>query len=176
MTHKAPYDDIADWYETEFLAAQRRFDGHGEFADIIGIDQAVVELLGGDGGVCLEVGCGTGIYAKRVRDLGWFPLGVDISAGMLRHARQRLPVVQGDGRGLLFATDSIPAVVAIMIHTDIPDYRSFVSEIHRVLSPGGVFVHVGVHPCFCGPSADRTKTAERRCPSRLSHFGLDSGA
>ena len=30
------------------------------------------------------------------------------------------------------------------------------SEIHRVLAPGGVFVHVGVHPCFCGGFADRS--------------------
>ena len=43
-----------------------------------------------------------------------------------------------------------------MIHTDMPDYRSVVSEIYRVLSPGGVFVHIGVHPCFCGDFADRT--------------------
>jgi len=26
----------------------------------------------------------------------------------------------------------------------------------RVLRPGGVFVHIGVHPCFCGGFADRT--------------------
>ena len=25
-----------------------------------------------------------------------------------------------------------------------------------MLRPGGVFVHVGVHPCFCGGFADRT--------------------
>jgi hypothetical protein len=25
-----------------------------------------------------------------------------------------------------------------------------------VLEPGGIFVHVGVHPCFCGGFADRS--------------------
>jgi len=28
-------------------------------------------------------------------------------------------------------------------------------EAARVLRPGGMFVHVGVHPCFCGGFADR---------------------
>ncbi len=29
-------------------------------------------------------------------------------------------------------------------------------EAARVLHPGGVFVHGGVHPCFCGGLADRS--------------------
>jgi hypothetical protein len=29
-------------------------------------------------------------------------------------------------------------------------------EVARVLQPGGVFVHIGVHPCFCGGFADHT--------------------
>jgi hypothetical protein len=29
-------------------------------------------------------------------------------------------------------------------------------EVARVLRPGGVLVHVGVHPCFCGGFADRS--------------------
>jgi hypothetical protein len=29
-------------------------------------------------------------------------------------------------------------------------------EVARVLTPGGVFVHIGVHPCFCGGFADNS--------------------
>jgi ubiquinone/menaquinone biosynthesis C-methylase UbiE len=46
-----------------------------------------------------------------------------------------------------------------MVHTDVPDYRPVLAEIHRVLKPGGRFVHVGVHPCFCGGFADRSDPA-----------------
>ncbi|WP_157437127.1 hypothetical protein [Actinoplanes subtropicus] len=28
-------------------------------------------------------------------------------------------------------------------------------EVAPALRPGGVFVHIGVHPCFCGGFADR---------------------
>jgi ubiquinone/menaquinone biosynthesis C-methylase UbiE len=85
----APYDDVADWYEHEFLVAQRSV-GSGSFADRLGIDQALAELLGVGTGTCLEIGCGTGIYADRVRQLGWDPVGIDVSAGMLSYARSRL--------------------------------------------------------------------------------------
>ena len=171
MPQSAPYDDIADWYETEFLGTQRAFAKDREFADSIGIDQALVELLGTGEGLCLEVGCGTGVYAQRVGALGRAAIGVDISAGMLRHASDRLPVAQADGRHLPFSSQSIAAVVAVMIHTDIADYASVVNEIDRVLAPDGLFVHIGVHPCFCGDFADRSNS-----PSVVIRPGyLDAG-
>jgi hypothetical protein len=43
-----------------------------------------------------------------------------------------------------------------MIHTDVADYSAVLREAWRVLAPGGCFVHVGVHPCFCGGFADRS--------------------
>lgn len=150
MSSPAAYDEIADWYENEFLAKQRSATIGTGFADTLGIDQAVVELLGPGHGLCLDVGCGTGIYAERVRQLGWHPVGIDISAGMLRHARQRLPVTRGDAERLPFANNSFDSAVAVMAHTDVPDYDKVLPEIHRVLKPGGRFVHIGVHPCFCG--------------------------
>ena len=59
MPTEAPYDEIADWYENEFLARQRAVGDDAEFADRLGIDRALSELLGPGSGSCLEVGCGT---------------------------------------------------------------------------------------------------------------------
>jgi SAM-dependent methyltransferase len=127
-----------------------------DFADALGIDEAVTELLGVGSAACLEVGCGTGIYADRVRALGWRPIGVDLSSGMLRHARQRLPVVQGDAAVLPFADATFEVALSVMVHTDLPSYVPVLGELYRVLEPGGSLVHVGVHPCFFGGFADRT--------------------
>jgi SAM-dependent methyltransferase len=151
MARAAAYDGIADWYEEVFLARVRD--------DPIGIDRTLRLLLGAGSGTCLEVGCGTGARAAVVRELGWAPVGVDLSAGMLRHARGRLPVARADAVRLPVATGSVPAAVSIMVHTDLPDYPAVLREVARVLRPGGVFVHVGVHPCFCGGFADRSDPA-----------------
>ncbi len=113
-------------------------------------------MLGPGSGVCLEVGCGTGVYAGQVRQLGWTPVGVDISTGMLRHAAGRLPIAQADVVRLPIQDGSLPAAIAVMVHTDMPDYPLVLREVARVLRPGGVFVHIGVHPCFCGGFADHT--------------------
>jgi SAM-dependent methyltransferase len=84
----AAYDGIADWYEREFLGRQ------ADAPDPIGVDRALRDLLGAGEGTCLEVGCGTGVHAATVRELGRAPVGVDLSTGMLRHARGRLPTAR----------------------------------------------------------------------------------
>jgi len=91
--------------------------------------------------------------------LFWIPLGVDISAGMLAYARRRLPTAQGDATALPVRDGSLEAAVAVMVHTDMPDYPAVLREVARALRPGGVFVHVGVHPAFCGGFADRSDPA-----------------
>jgi SAM-dependent methyltransferase len=147
----AVYDEIADWYEYEFLGPQ-----DARASDPLEIDRCLRALLGPGGGVCLEVGCGTGVHAATVRELGWTPVGVDVSAGMLRHARGRLAIARADAQRLPLRDESLPAVISVMVHTDMPGYLAVVREAARVLRPGGALVHVGVHPCFCGGFADRS--------------------
>ena len=155
-TTSVAYDAIADWYETEFLAAQ------GD-SDPIGVRAAIDALLGpapedsacGPGPICLEIGCGTGAHAATVRALGWTPVGVDLSSGMLAYASDRLPVAQANAERLPIDAQRLDAVIAVMVHTDMPGYARVLAEAARILRPGGRFVHVGVHPCFCGSFADR---------------------
>jgi SAM-dependent methyltransferase len=154
MAPTTAYDEIADWYEQEFLA------GRSSGARTLGgrpldLEGALRELLGEGRGVCLEFGCGTGVHAAQVRELGWTPLGVDLSGGMLRYARGRLAVARADAEHLPIQDESVPAVIAVMVHTDMPGYAAALREVARVLRPGGIFVHLGVHPCFCGGFADR---------------------
>jgi SAM-dependent methyltransferase len=180
----AAYDEIADWYAEKFPGDRRAGagtpdddspgdrragagtpddDSPGDRRagagtpddDTLGISRGLRDLLGEGSGACLEIGCGTGNYAASVRALGWTPIGIDLSAGMLRHARGRLPVARADAGQLPVRDRSVPAVIAVMVHTDMPAYPAVLREAARVLRPGGLFVHVGVHPCFCGGFADR---------------------
>ena len=149
MERVAAYDGIADWYEEEFLGGQSD-------SDPLGVSRALRLLLGSGSGACLEIGCGTGVYARHVRELGWTPVGVDLSAGMLRHAKGRLPVAHADAERLPVRDGAVRAVIAVMVHTDMTDYPKVLHEVSRALEAGGVFIHVGVHPCFCGGFADHT--------------------
>jgi SAM-dependent methyltransferase len=151
---RAPYDEIADWYEHDFLGPQ-----DARAADPLGISYCLRALLGEGSGPCLEIACGTGVHAATVAGLGWTPVGIDVSAGMLRHARGRLAIAMADAECLPVRDNALPAVISVMAHTDIPGYPAVLREAARVLRPGGALVHVGVHPCFCGGFADRSDPA-----------------
>ena len=87
--------------------------------------------------------------------LGLDVLGVFI-AFRVSYARGRLAIARADARRLPVRDESLPAVICVMAHTDMPGYPAVVREAARVLRPGGALVHVGVHPCFCGGFADRS--------------------
>lgn len=146
MTLPAAYDPHADWYD-DYLA--------GAAADYTRrINALLRDLLGPGNGVCLDVCCGTGARAETLRELGWTPLGVDLSRQQLRHAVWRLPVAVGDAVALPVADSSVPAAACVLAHTDLPAYAAAVREVARSLRPGGRFVHLGVHACFVGAFAD----------------------
>ncbi|GIF95936.1 class I SAM-dependent methyltransferase [Catellatospora citrea] len=145
-TTTAAYDAHADWYN-DFMSPAA-----GDY--LRRVHNTLTDLLGPGDGSCLDVGCGTGAHVPPVADLGWTPLGVDLSAGQLRHAMHRLPVAVADAARLPFADNTLPAAVCVLISTDVPDYGAVIAEVGRVLRPGGRFVHLGVHPCFVGAFAD----------------------
>lgn len=151
MTATAAYDQHADWYEDSVTNPDNEY-----FRRVAGV---LRDLLGPGGGTCLDLCCGTGINAMPVRGLGWTPVGVDLSAGQLRHSTGRLPAARGDATALPLADESVSAVVCVLAHTDMPDYATALREVARVLRPGGRFVHLGVHPCFVGAFADRADTS-----------------
>jgi ubiquinone/menaquinone biosynthesis C-methylase UbiE len=145
----AVYDAHADWYE-EYVTG--RASAYGER-----VAEMLTDLLGQarqGQETCLDVGCGNGIRAATLQRAGWRPIGVDVSTGQLSHARGREPAIAGDARALPIADGSAGAAVCVLIHTDVQDYAAVVREAARTLKPGGRFVHIGVHPCFCGYFAD----------------------
>jgi hypothetical protein len=66
----AAYDEIADWYELEFLGG-RAADRARDDNDSLGIGRLLRDLLGEGSGICLDIGCGTGVHAFRDSQLGW---------------------------------------------------------------------------------------------------------
>jgi SAM-dependent methyltransferase len=145
----ARYDDWAGWY-ARYLAEDAR-----GFTQRTG--RALRDTLGPGAGPVLDLACGTGIFAPVLSALGWTPVGLDLSREQLRYARARLPVVlAGAGRPPLRA-GSLAAISAVLCHTDIDDYAAACRALSPALRPGGIFAHVGVHPCYTGAFADRSE-------------------
>jgi 2-polyprenyl-3-methyl-5-hydroxy-6-metoxy-1,4-benzoquinol methylase len=66
--------------------------GYGGFAE--GAAPGVLRILREAGigdGLVVDLGCGSGIWARHLTDAGYEVVGVDISPAMIRLARKRAP-------------------------------------------------------------------------------------
>lgn len=147
----ARYDEWADWYESYLTGTAQPFTQR--------TSEALTQVLGPGAGPVLDLACGTGIYAPVLRTLGWTPLGLDLSRDQLRYACGRMPVIAADASVPPLRPGSLAAVSAVMCHSDIDDYAATCRALVPALRPGGVFAHVGVHPCYIGAFADRSDAA-----------------
>jgi SAM-dependent methyltransferase len=101
------------------------------------------------GRLTLDVGCGEGRVTRDLRALGHHVVGVDRSASMIAAAREADPkgeYVEADAAELPFEDGSADLVVSFMSLMDMDDMGGGVSEMGRVLEPGGVLVAAVVHP------------------------------
>ena len=99
----------------------------------------------------LDVGCGTGLLAARIRrELdGAHVVGCDFSGGMLRHAAAREPAlawVQGDALHLPFRAASFEAILSTESFHWFPDPDAALGEFFRVLAPRGRVLIALVNP------------------------------
>jgi SAM-dependent methyltransferase len=148
-TSAARYDEWADWYERYMTGDARVFMDRAS--------DALTRVLGHGTGPVLDLACGTGIYAPVLAGLGWTPLGLDLSRAQLRYARDRMPVVAADASRPPLRAAALAAIATIMCHTDIDDYAAACRALRPALRPGGIFAHVGIHPCYTGAFADRSE-------------------
>jgi ubiquinone/menaquinone biosynthesis C-methylase UbiE len=133
----ATYDQIAADY------ASRAAGAAPETLAII--RERFVALLA-PGARVLDVGCGPGWEAARLRDLGLRAYGLDRSRGMLAEARAlRVPLLLGDMRALPLPAHSLDGlwVCASFLHIPKRDGSAVLREFSRTLRPGGA-LYIGV--------------------------------
>ncbi len=85
----------------------------------------------------LDLACGTGDFCVELEGAGHFPIGVDLSFGMLEAARTNAPLVQGDLTTMPLDTASTDAAVCGFALRNLVELPAFFSELHRVVKPGG---------------------------------------
>jgi len=101
-----------------------------------------------EGDTILEIGCGTGVFT-RVLGKQWPRLvATDISEPMLReslNAGTASPLAAADTERLPFADNAFDVVVGMTTFSYCPDKPRALSEIQRVLKPGGRFVNIDMN-------------------------------
>lgn len=127
----APFDLIADRYDESRGGTER-----GErFAN------AIADLFAADGPI-LELGVGTALVGGAMSRHGHQVFGMDISAGMLRYAQDRMPgrLALADVCRLPFRTGSLVGCYAIWMLHLASDVSLALTEVRRVLRPDGRLV------------------------------------
>ena len=137
------WDADADEYQAE----------HGSFLGDVDFVWCPERLREADAGLLgelpgrrvLELGCGAAAGARWLDGQGARVVGLDLSAGMLRHARRaaertgvRVPLVQADALALPFRDASFDVVcTAFGAIPFVADSQAVMHEVARVLRPGG---------------------------------------
>jgi SAM-dependent methyltransferase len=164
VTRRPVTDDEArrasrGWWDGD---ADNYLSDHGEFLGEVdlrwcpeGLREEQARLLGDVAGRrVLELGCGAAAGARWLQAAGATAVGLDLSAGMLRHAREaaarcgvEVPLVQADALAMPFRERSFDAVcTAFGAVPFVADSAALMREVARVLRPGGPWVFAVTHP------------------------------
>jgi len=140
MTTPAETERVRELYDKEAPKYDRQMDFFDRLLFKSGREWACSQAKGD----VLELAVGTGRnlarYAADVR-----LQGIELSPAMLDIARARNGVREaglqlGDAQALVFPNESFDTVVCTLSLCTIPDDRATVSEVRRVLRPGGHFL------------------------------------
>ena len=97
------------------------------------------------GSLVLDYGCGTGNITRFINSLGHHAVGLDIAFELLALNEDDSNLFCYDGKSIPFGDNSFDAVTCYVVLNYIVDkdyFESMLSEINRVLKPGGVFIAI----------------------------------
>ena len=102
----------------------------------------IAKKLVGSGKTVLDVGCFDGTIAAEIAKAGNDVHGIDASETAVKAAREKgVKALLGDiGKDFPFADGMFDAVFAGEVVEHVFELRKMLSEVHRVLKPGGEFV------------------------------------
>jgi SAM-dependent methyltransferase len=109
------------------------------------LDRALLHMIAeqvGTLGPIADLGCGPGHITAFLASTGVAVEGIDLSSGMVAHARQRFPALafrQGDMRSLAVPDTTFGGITAFysIIHLAPSEFAPTFREWWRVLRPGG---------------------------------------
>ena len=141
---------MEEWYGEDL--AYIHDVGFGDYA--LGSAPGILEILIRSGilvGLVVDLGCGSGLWAKKLAEAGYDVLGLDVSEAMVGIARRRVPEAEFRVASLFEAEippcNAVTAVGEGLNYLFDPanddDERAtawLFQRVHGALAPGGVFV------------------------------------
>ena len=137
--------------------------GHADFA--LRSAPGILEILEDNGirdGLVVDLGCGSGQWARELLRAGYRVLGIDISEDMVELARQKAPGAEFRVGSLFEAEippcDAVTAVSEVLNYLFDPQNEErgldrLFGRVHDSLRPGGVFVFDVLGPGQVPPGA-----------------------
>ncbi len=89
------------------------------------------------GSAVVDLACGTGDLCRDLVRAGYRAVGIDLSLGMLAHARTTSPLVQGDALALPLPDRSVAGVVSGFALRNFVELPPVFAELARIVRPGG---------------------------------------
>ncbi|CAN5517186.1 bifunctional demethylmenaquinone methyltransferase/2-methoxy-6-polyprenyl-1,4-benzoquinol methylase UbiE [soil metagenome] len=127
---QAMFDVIAPRYDLVNRVMTFRMD--------VGWRRRTVSALGlPPGSTVVDLACGTGDLSRDLAARSLFPIGVDLSFGMLAAAPAPFARVQGDGSALPFPEGSVDGVTCGFALRNFTDLDGTFAELARIVRPGG---------------------------------------
>lgn len=126
----------------------------------------------------LEVGAGAGWQAKVLADRGHEVVAIDLPNGRYSELRE-YPVLDYDGANFPVEDRSMDVVFSSNVLEHVPNLEQFLSEMRRVLRPGGVGLHIMPTPTWrVWTTVTLYPKRAQRILSRLRRTGVgeDKGA
>ncbi len=103
-------------------------------------------------GVCVDVGCASGVITAGLAGLFALTVGLEYDLEPLRHVPAPdggpLSFLRGDAMRLPIASASVDCVICAQVYEHVPDDVWLIAEIDRVLKPGGIVFFSGPNWLF----------------------------
>jgi demethylmenaquinone methyltransferase / 2-methoxy-6-polyprenyl-1,4-benzoquinol methylase len=85
----------------------------------------------------VDLAAGTGDFCRDLEARGYVAIGMDLSFGMLSHARTSSPLVQCDALQLPIPDGAVDGVTCGFALRNFTDLGAFFDEVGRIVRPGG---------------------------------------
>ncbi|MDI6731280.1 MAG: class I SAM-dependent methyltransferase [Candidatus Margulisbacteria bacterium] len=165
------WNKVAGWYDQ--LVGEKGSDYH---QNVI-IPQLIDLIKPQKGEKIIDIGCGQGVFCRRLAEKGIVVTGIDASPRLIDIAKkhsnnQAIKFQVADAADLKnISNAAFDAAISILALQNMEPLEKVIAEIARVVKPGGRFFLVLNHPCFRIPRQSGWGFDEKR---KLQYRRIDS--